>query len=122
MPYTLLSNKVNGRATIHVISANSGDIIVVGNSTVSNLTANSVEVISGAAIRRVSWGTDGNIKILRGANVVLVLTQSDQLDLDGCAITLDSTANIVINVSSANSFAVLEISKQFSTFSNVGGY
>jgi hypothetical protein len=120
MGYRLMSNKVNGRVTIHVAAANSGDIIVVGNNSVSNLTSNAAEIISGAIIRRIFWGTDTNWSIKRGANVVLVLTQTGQMDFEGCAINLDPAANVSANTSSANGFLILELAKTFTTMANTG--
>lgn len=115
MPYRFMSNKFNGKATIHVAAANSGDIIVVGNNSVSNLVVNATctEVIAGAFIRKVSWGTDVNWSIKRGANVVMVLTGSGEMHLDAMAMNLDPTANISANTSSANSFLILHIDKIF---------
>jgi hypothetical protein len=122
MPYRIMSNKVNGKVTLHIAGANSGDIIVAGNNSVSNLTANSAEIISGAAIRRIYWATDTNWNVKRGANVVAVLTGSGDMQLDGMPITLDAAANVSANTSSANGFLVMELSKAFSAYSNVGNY
>lgn len=119
MPYTILKNQKNGKVAIHVAGANSGDIIVVGNSTVSNL-ATGAEVLSGAAIRKVKWGCgDGFITILRHTTPVAVLSQSGEMDFSDIAVlTLNSAANVVVNMS-ANAFCVVEIDKVFSSVVSV---
>lgn len=123
MPYTLLDNKPNGnKVTIHVVAANSGDIIVVGNNTVSNLTSNASEIIAGAVIRRVQWSTDSPWTIKRGANTVIVLGtgHNDLRFHEMSAINLYPTANISANTAAAtaNSFLLIEISKSFSAYAN----
>jgi len=121
MAYRFISNKFNGKATIHIVGGTASDIVVVGNSTVSNLTVNatSSEIISGAIIRRVIWGTDIPIKVTRGANVVIVLTQAGDIDFAGLSINLDSAASINVANLTANSFLVMEIDKIFSSITSV---
>src|ERR1017187_10701420 len=111
------TNKLNGSCQIHAV-ANTGNVIVVGNSTVSNLCVNSTsgEIISGAHIKRISWGTDTNWQVLRGTNLIMVLTGTSEIVGDGIPIVLDPTANISATTTSANSFIILEIQKTFSSY------
>ncbi len=123
MPYTLLNNKTNGnKVTIHVVGANSGDIIVAGNNTVSNLTSNASEIVAGAVIRRVMWSTDNTWTIKRGSTIVMVLTpgQGDFPVHEMSDINISPTANISANTAAAtaNSFLLIEISKSFTAYAN----
>lgn len=121
MAVTFLSNKKNLSATIHVSAANSGNIIVSGNSTTTNVGGTSTcfavsnEVLNGAVITQVFWGTDaGSIQILRGSNLVSTFTQSGQVDYagSGMALTKDKAANVVINFAgSANGYCIIELQK-----------
>jgi hypothetical protein len=122
MAYSFLWNRLNGKAAIHLAPGGNCDIVVVGNSSTSNLTVNatSTEVIANAQIRRVVWGTDANIQIKRGANVVMVLTQSGDVDLAGLAVNLFPTAGINVATLNANSFLIMEIDKGFTTQANSG--
>ncbi len=114
MAYRVLRNARNGFIALNCVG-NTGNVIVVGNNTVSNI-ATQDEVVSGAGIRSVTWATDANIQISRGANVVMILTQS------GCeilprALTLDPAANLVVSSTSANSWLMIELNKLYSNSS-----
>ena len=121
MAVTFLSNKKNLSATIHVSAANSGNIIVSGNNITTNVNgtatcfAVSDEILTGAVINQVFWGTDaGSVQILRGSNLVSTFTQSGHLDYagSGMALTKDSSANLVINFAgSANGYCIIEVQK-----------
>ncbi len=123
MAYRFNSNKLNGKAQIHIVTANSGDIIVAGNSTVSNLTVNSTsgEVLTGAYIRRVIWSTDTRWVVNRGGNTMIVLTGTGDIRLDGMTMVLDPAANISVNTAGAttNGFIMLEVDKVLSAYSTV---
>jgi hypothetical protein len=114
MPYRIVSNKLNGKVTIHVVGANSGDIIVAGNNSVSNI-ATGAEILNGAYIRKLYWNTDSPWVIKRGANTVLVLGAGagPELDLSALPMSLDYAANVSCNTvaATANAFLILELSK-----------
>lgn len=123
MAVTITSNKKNTSATIHVSAANSGNIIVSGNSTTTNVGATATclaigdEVLSGAYITQIFWGCDGNghIQILRGATLVGVYDSTGYYDYagNGMPLNVSPTANLVVNfVGSSNSYCLLEIQKQ----------
>lgn len=121
MAVTILSNKKNLAATIHVASANSGNIIVSGNSTTTNVNGTSTcfavsdEVLTGAVINQIFWGTDaGSVQVLRGGTLVATFTNSGHVDYagSGMALTRLPAANVVINfVGSANGYALVELQK-----------
>jgi hypothetical protein len=123
MAYRFIENRMNGEAIIHA-AANTGDIIVLGNNSVSNLCANSTsgEVISGAMIQRLEWGSDGVWKVYRGANLIFVLSGTDAIEGGGMAVNLDPAANITANCTSANCFIIMEIEKLFSAYNSPAGY
>ncbi len=128
MPYRFISNKISGKTIIHVAGANSGSIMVIASNATNNseLRAHADEVVRGAYIRKLIWGTDTNWLIQRNdANVtinVAVLTQTGEMRLDGTAITLLPHANISATTSSANSFLIMELDKLFSNVATPGGY
>jgi hypothetical protein len=115
MPHTILKNQPNGRVTIHVVGEPSGNVIVVGNNSVSNLAIGS-EVMSGAIIRSLKWGCgDGFITLTRGANAVAFFNNTGKMNLaDLATLGMFPAANIVVNLS-ANAFAILEIDKVFAS-------
>lgn len=98
MAYRIQANRKYLSFTVHAV-ANTGDIIVAGNSSVSNV-ALSGEVLDGAYITQV-WagcpsGANAFWTIKRGANTVAVLDSTGYYDYAGCGnpITLDQTANV----------------------------
>lgn len=117
-----VSNRKNTSFVLHVSAANSGNVVVVGNSTTTNVAGTSTciatgdEVISGAYITQVVWGTDGagSIQVLRGSTLVAVYDSTGQKDYAGCGIPLNvnPTANLVVNfVGSSNAYCILELQK-----------
>jgi hypothetical protein len=123
MAVTITSNKKNTSAVIHISAANSGNIVVVGNSTTTNVgatatcLATSDEVLSGAYIAQIFWGCDGNghIQILRGTTLVGVYDSTGYCDYagNGMPLNVSPAANLVVNfVGSANSYCLLEVQKQ----------
>lgn len=122
MAVNVISNKKNASLVLHVASANSGNVIVVGNSTTSNIggtstcVATSNEVLTGAYITQVYWGCDGTgtIQVLRGANLVAVYDSTGQHEYAGTGMPLNMypAANVVINIiGSANCFISMELQK-----------
>lgn len=122
MPTTITSNKKNTSLVIHVAGANSGNIVVAGNSSTTNVNGTSTcvavgdEVLTGAYITQAVWGCDGNghIQVLRGANVVAVYDSTGQHEYAGTGmpINLYPAANVVVNlIGSANSFIIFELQK-----------
>jgi hypothetical protein len=115
MAVNVISNRKNTSVVLHVASANSGNLVVAGNSSVSNL-AISDEVLTGAYITQVVWGCDGNghIQVLRGANLVAVYDSTGQHEYAGTGMPINMypSANLVINlVGSSNSFIAIELQK-----------
>ena len=122
MAVTITSNRKNTSFVLHVANANSGNIVVSGNSITTNVggTATCVaignEVLTGAYITQAIWGCDQNshIHVLRGANTVAVYDSSGQHEYAGCGmpITVNQSANLVVNfVGGANNFIMLELQK-----------
>lgn len=122
MAVNIISNKKNASLVLHVASANSGNIIVVGNSSTTNVGATSTcvavsdEALTGAYITQVVWGCDGtgHIQVLRGANLVAVYDSTGQHEYAGTGMPLNMypAANVVVNIiGSANCFIAMELQK-----------
>ena len=122
MAAVITSNKKNTSLVVHVASSNSGNIVVAGNSSTTNVNSTSVcvalgdEILEGAYITQAIWGCDGtgHIQILRGANLVAVYDSTGQQEYAGTGmpINLYPAANVVVNlVGSANSFIIFELQK-----------
>jgi co-chaperonin GroES (HSP10) len=118
-----ISSRKNTSFVVHVSAANSGNIVLVGNSTTTNVNSTSTcvaigdEVFSGAYITQAFFGTDGNghIQVLRGSTLVATYDTSGQKDYAGCGMPLNinPTANLVINfVGTSNAYCMLELQKQ----------
>jgi hypothetical protein len=105
----IMANRKNSSVTLHAVSNVS--ITIVGNNSVSNV-ATGDEILSGATVRRIWWGTDGLVSVLRGSNVVGRYTQSGYHDYVGHqgTINLDTAGSLVITMST-NSFVVVELGK-----------
>lgn len=119
MAHSLISNKKNLAVTVHVSASNS-TLIVAGNNSVSNV-ATGDEVLTGASITQLFWGTDtGAIIVKRGANVVVTCTQTGHMDFAaaGLSLTKDQAANLVVELPSANAFVLIELQKVGSLTSN----
>ena len=122
MAVSVISNKKNLSLVLHVSSANSGNIVVTGNSTTSNIGGTSTcvalsdEVLTGAYITQVVWGSDGagSIQILRGANVAAVYDSTGQHEYAGTGMPLNMwpAANLAVNfIGSSNAFVTIELQK-----------
>lgn len=122
MAVSVISNKKNLSLVLHVSSANSGNIVVTGNSTTSNIGGTSTcvalsdEVLTGAYITQVVWGSDGagSIQVLRGANVAAVYDSTGQHEYAGTGMPLNMwpAANLAVNfIGSSNAFVTIELQK-----------
>lgn len=122
MAVSVISNKKNLSLVLHISSANSGNIVVSGNSTTSNIGGTSTcvalsdEVLTGAYITQVAWGSDGagSIQVLRGANLAAVYDSTGQHEYAGCGIPLNMwpAANLAVNfIGSSNAFVTIELQK-----------
>lgn len=121
MAVSIISNKKNTSATIHVSVANT-TIVVSGNSVTTNVDATSTclavgnEVLSGAYIAQVYWGVDpsGYAVIKRGSTPVAVYDSTGYKDYAGCgmALTVGQSANLTVEfVNTANGYVLLEVQK-----------
>jgi len=117
-----VSSRKNTSFVLHVSAANSGTIILAGNSTTTNVNGSSTcvaigdEVFSGAYITQAFWGTDGvgTIQIVRGSTVVATYDSTGQKDYAGCGMPLNvlQSANLAVNfVGTANAYCMLELQK-----------
>ena len=117
MAYRIQANRKNLSFTVHM-TANSGDIIVAGNNSVSNVAVGD-EVLTGAYITQVWFGSPSGANaywtISRGANTVAVLDSTAYIDYAGCGnpITLDSTANVSATLTgSETGYLIIEMQKE----------
>ena len=121
MAVSIISNKKNTAATIHVSVANT-TIKVSGNSVTTNVDATSTclavdnEVLSGAYIAQVYWGIDpaGYAVIKRGTTPIAVYDSTGYKDYAGCgmALTVGQSANLTVEfVGTANGYVLLEVQK-----------
>jgi hypothetical protein len=90
----VISNQLKGKVVLHYV-ANSANVIIAGNSTVSNV-ALSTENIGGATVRKVAWSSNGTWTVARGANTLLILHGAGSIDFSamGMGLNLDPAANI----------------------------
>jgi len=120
MAVTIISNKKNTAATVHVSAANT-TIKVSGNSTTTNVDSTSTclavdnEVLSGAYIAQAFWGVEtGYIVLKRGTTPVAVYDSTGYKDYagSGMALTVGQTANLTVEfVGTANGYVLLEVQK-----------
>ena len=121
MAVSIISNKKNTSATIHVSAANT-TIKVSGNSTTTNVDSTPVclavsnEVLSGAYITQAFYGIDpaGYAVIKRGTDVVAVYDSTGYKDYagNGLALTVGQNANLTVEfVGTANAYVLLEVQK-----------
>jgi hypothetical protein len=73
------------------------------------------ETINSSAIKRVTWSTNGNISITRNNVPMLALHNAGEMRLDeyGHSIANNSTANLVVTITTGGSL-VMEITKDTS--------
>ena len=121
MAVSIISNKKNTSATIHVSVANT-TIKVSGNSVTTNVDATSTclavdnEVLSGAYITQAFWGIDPNgyAVIKRGTTPVAIYDSTGYKDYagNGLALTVGQTANLTVEfVGTANAYVLFEVQK-----------
>lgn len=100
MALRYLNNKYGGTVLVHADATST--IVVAGASGVSNIVANSVETIVSANIQKIWWGISNgaHATVARGANVIMTLVQSGEMDFSGNgeALAQDNTANLVVTV------------------------
>jgi hypothetical protein len=106
------------RAKIYA-DATTANVVISGNATTSNITSNSSEVIVGATISKVVYGSAPNNAywtITRGANVVGVYTGTGSVDYAalGDHMGLYPTANLTATLTgSANGFIIVYLQKTY---------
>lgn len=112
----IISNRERASAVLH-FTANTGPIVVVGNTSVSNI-AEDDETVNGAAITQIVCGSpSGNgsyWKILRGANTVAVLDSTCTIDFAGAGMSLNiyPTATLSVQlVGATDGFLMIELQK-----------
>lgn len=121
MAVSIISNKKNTSATIHVSVANT-TIKVSGNSVTTNVDATSTclavdnEVLSGAYITQAFWGIDPNgyAVIKRGTTPIAIYDSTGYKDYagNGLALTVGQTANLTVEfVGTANAYVLFEVQK-----------
>lgn len=117
-----ISSRKNTSFVLHVYGANSGTIVLAGNSTTTNVNGTSTcvaigdEVFSGAYITQAFWGCEGNghIQIARNGTVVAVLDSTGSKDYAGCGMPLNTlqSGNLAVNfVGTSNAYCLLELQK-----------
>lgn len=122
MAVTITSNKKNTNLTLHVASANSGNIVCAGNSTTTNVGGTSTciaigdESLSGVYITQAFFGIDpsGYAVIKRGSSVVAVYDSTGFIDYagTGMALNVGQAANLSVEfVSTSNAYVFLELQK-----------
>lgn len=107
----IVSNKKNGTVTVH--AAANLTLTIAGNSVVSNV-ATSDEVLTGANIKQVWFGSPGHWVVKRGANVVGVYNNSGHVNYAafGSSINIDNTGTLVLElVGTANGYIMVELQK-----------
>lgn len=117
MPYNIQKNVKGGVVTLHCV-ANSGNIIVTGNNSVSNVASEGEDVVS-APINQIWAGSpSGNAaywEIRRDGTIVAVIDSTCYLDFtgNGNQFTQGATAaNLAINLIGATAgFLVVELQK-----------
>lgn len=121
MAVSIISNKKNTAATIHVSAANT-TIVVSGNSTTTNVDSTTTclalgnEVLTGAYVAQVFFGIDpsGYAVLKRGSSVVAVYDSTGYVDYagSGMALTVGQAANLTVEfVGTANGYLLMEVQK-----------
>lgn len=97
--FKIVTNQKFRAATLLFTGDNT--VTLVGNSSTSDIALEGEEIL-GATITRVWSGNAGDSwwDVRRGANTVYVATTSAFMDFagNGCAITLDQTADLSVNL------------------------
>ena len=120
MANTLITSKINTSALIW--SDQSNTITIVGNDSVSQIAvANSGEVVSGASISKVVWGTSGNTDaywiVNRGINALLYLPGTGKFEFSKMGLSMDQMNDTTIGFQiggTSNGFILIEVKKHLS--------
>lgn len=107
----IVSNKKNGTVVLHF--AANATLTIAGNSTVSNVATGN-EILTGANIKQVWFGSPGHWVVKRGANVVGVYNNSGHVNYAAYATSLnvDNTGTLVLELNgSANGYIMVELQK-----------
>lgn len=118
MAYRVIHNRANHSIVIHATST-SANIVVVGNTSQSNIASNGDNAsITGASITQIWYGGESTSvwTIKRGANTVWVgsCSAGDYIDFAGSrnAIDLDANGDISISLAGgANAYCMVELKK-----------
>ena len=105
----------NPKVVLHA-NANTGNVIIAGTGTASNVSANSTEVVAGAIITKVIYGAQGSgyWTLARGANVVATYVNSGVIrySQEGLPLDNDPAANVVATlVGTTNGSIIIEMKK-----------
>lgn len=122
MAVTVTSNKKDTSLVIHVSGANSGNIIVAGNSTTTNVAGTNTcvaignEVLTGAYITQIFFGIEPNgyAVVKRGGTITTVYDSTGFVDYagSGMALTVGQNANLSVEfVNTSNGYVMLELQK-----------
>jgi len=108
---TTLINQKNGRVLIHATSN--------VNSNVASFSL-SGDTFTDLQIDKIVWGNNKDVYIKRGTDTVLYFPGNTAGDIDlasrGMAVSLNSSANVVINLDSGSSgFVILELKKMITS-------
>lgn len=103
---------INARRGTSIIRAEAPGTYTI---TLDNLSTNtSIETVTDASIKRLTWSSNGYITIGRGAtpNVMISLYNSGEMRFDDFSYSManGSTGNIVVTIATGGS-VVLEVSK-----------
>lgn len=116
MTYRIVDNKKYGTVTL-LFTASNGGIVIAGNTTTSNI-ATSDEILAGASINMVWFGSpSGNAAywtISRGSNNIMTLDSTAYIDFKGNGLTikLDSAATLSANlVGTGNGSLYIQLGK-----------
>lgn len=111
---------INARRGTSIIRAEAPGTYII---TLDNLSTNtSIETVSDASIKRLTWSSNGYITIARGAtpNTMLSLYSSGEMRFDDFSYSManGSTGNIVVTIATGGS-VVLEVSKSATYSTNL---
>lgn len=119
MAFTITQNRKNLNVVVHA-DANT-TLTIAGNSSVSNV-ATSNEVLTGAAIKQVWYGSGngGFWTVKRGSNTVLVLDSTGWKDFagNGCLLNKDDSGTLVLTLEGTTSGTIMIELKKIGTFTS----
>lgn len=115
MSYSIVHNRQNLSVTIH--ATGNSTITIAGNSSTSNV-ATSNEILTGAVIKQVWWGSQPNEGacwiVKRGSNTVGVYDSTGWADYagNGKALLKDQSATLVLElVGTSNGYIMIDLQK-----------